>query len=279
MATLKFGLVIPLGDARRAAELARKAEHAGWDGFFVGEAIWSIDAWVTLAAAAVATERIRLGTMISPLPRMRPWKLASEAATLDHLSEGRAIVGLGAGAVWMGYQAFPDEVTDAATRAELLDEGIDILSILLASRQVDYNGKHHHLRLTAMDTMHYPPPSLQQPRVPLWVVGVWPRQRSMRRVLKCDGLIPHVIKPDGQFGEVRPEDLREMKAYVDRHRTLATPFDFIVEGNTVGLDDARIEEKLHPWAEAGATWWMETLFGVTDEQLVDRIRQGPPPLS
>ena len=278
MSGLKFGLVIPLTDARAAADLACEAEHAGWDGFFVGEAIWSVDPWLTLAVAAARTTRIRLGTMLTPAPLRTPWKLAAESATLDHLSNGRAIVSLGAGAVWMGWQAFPDYPTDARTRAELLDETIDILTLLYRGKQFDYQGTHYHLTLTAMDEVHYPPPPVQQPRIPLWVVGVWPRQQSMQRVLKCDGLIPHVLAADGSMTELRPEHLRVMREYVETNRTLSQPFDVIVEGTTFGLHGAQLRERLQPWADAGATWWMETCFGVTHNELVERLRQGPPQL-
>jgi alkanesulfonate monooxygenase SsuD/methylene tetrahydromethanopterin reductase-like flavin-dependent oxidoreductase (luciferase family) len=167
------------------------------------------------------------------------------------------------GAVWMGWQAFPDYTTDIKTRAELLDEGIDILSLLYRAKPFDYDGKHYHLRLTAVDEQHYPPPPLQQPRIPLWVVGVWPRMKSMRRVLKCDGLIPAVMNADGRFADVRPEDIRAMKASIDAHRMRTTPFDIVVEGQIQPMDCAQAAEKLRSWSEAGATWWLESLWGCT----------------
>ncbi|HMO53409.1 MAG TPA: LLM class flavin-dependent oxidoreductase, partial [Tepidiformaceae bacterium] len=123
---MKFGLVMPSGDARRAADLATAAEQAGWDGFFVWEPVWGIDAWVSLTAAAMVTERIRLGTMLTPLSRMRPWKLASETATLDNLSGGRVTIAVGLGAPDTGFADFGEE-TDRKVRAELLDEGLEIL--------------------------------------------------------------------------------------------------------------------------------------------------------
>ncbi|HWQ12309.1 MAG TPA: LLM class flavin-dependent oxidoreductase [Roseiflexaceae bacterium] len=276
MAAMKFGVTMGYLDARTMVDLACEAEEAGWDGFFLGEAIWCTDAWVTLGAAAVRTGRIRLGTLVTPMPLTTPWKLAGESSTLDHLSGGRAILALGMGAVWMGWQGWPDQVTDTKARAEMLDEGIDILTLLYRGKQFDYAGKHYRLRLTAVDEVHYPPPPVQQPRLPIWVVGVWPRKASMRRVLKCDGLIPHVMGADGTFAEVRPEDLRAMRAYVEANRTLTTPFDFVVEGRTIGLDAAAVRAKLVPWAEAGATWWIETLSEATHEQMLERIRQGPP---
>jgi general stress protein CsbA len=189
MTALKFGLALPYGSARMAAKLSCLAEEAGWDGCFLGDAIWCEDPMIALAAAAMTTHRIRLGTMIVPMPLRRPWKVASESVALDHLSDGRLILGLGAGAVWMGWQGFPDEVTDAKTRAEMLDESIDILTLLYQRKQFDYDGKHYQLKLTLVDEMHYPPKPVQQPRIPLWVPGIWPRKKSMQRVLKCDGVL------------------------------------------------------------------------------------------
>jgi hypothetical protein len=274
MSSLKYGFVY-WSDARTVANFAHEAELAGWDGFFVGEALWHVDAWVSLAAAAMLTNSIRLGTMLTPLPSMKPRKLASQAATLDNLSGGRVILTVGMGATWMGYQGFPDEVTDLKTRAELLDEGIDILTLLFQGKQFDYAGKYHHVTLTAVDEMHYPPRPVQQPRIPIWVVGVWPRMKSMRRVLKCDGLIPAKMNPDGKFVDLQPDDLRQMKAYIEANRTLKAPFDIVVEGNTFGLDGAQVKDKLGPWVEAGATWWMETLGSTPQDELLAHIRKGP----
>lgn len=128
---MRYGFVMPFGDARAVAEAAREAERAGWDAIFVWEPVWGNDAWVCLTAAAMVTERIRLGTMLTPLSRMRPWKLASEAATLDNLSGGRVILAVGLGAPDSGFTAFGEE-TDRRVRAELLDEGLAICPRLCA---------------------------------------------------------------------------------------------------------------------------------------------------
>ena len=141
---MKYGFVLPFGDARTTANLAREAEQAGWDAFFVWEPVWGIDAWVCLTAAAMVTEKIRLGTMLTPLSRMRPWKLASETATLDHLSSGRVILAVGLGATDTGFAEF-GEVTDRRTRAELLDEGLDIVTGLWRGQPFKYDGKHYHV--------------------------------------------------------------------------------------------------------------------------------------
>jgi hypothetical protein len=278
MPVLKFGLALPYGSARAAARLSQLAEQTGWDGCFLGDAIWCEDPMIALAAAAMTTQRIRLGTMVIPVPLRRPWKLASESLALDRLSDGRIILGLGTGAVWMGWQSFPDEVTNTKARAEMLDESIDILTLLYQRKQFDYEGKHYHLKLTLTDEQHYPPKPVQQPRIPLWVVGVWPRKKSMQRVLKCDGLLAEKMNRDGKEEEVTPADIREMKAYVDANRTLTTPFDIVVSGKTAALDRVQCQEKLLPWLEAGVTWWVEGLWGESEEQVSERIRQGPPQL-
>lgn len=273
---MKFGLASPYNEARKVAELAQLAEEAGWDGFFMGDAIWCEDPMIALAAAAMTTHRIRLGTMVIPVPLRRPWKIASESLALDRLSDGRLILGLGTGAVWMGWHAFPDEVTNGKARAEMLDETIDILTLLYQRKQFDYDGKHYHLKLTTMDVMHYPSKPIQQPRIPLWAPLIWPHPKSMQRILKCDGLLPEKRGSDGQPADVTPEDLRAMTIFVNTNRTLTTPFDFVMQGKTDGVDRARQQDQLSPWQEAGATWWIEGLWGEPEEAVVARIHQGPP---
>jgi alkanesulfonate monooxygenase SsuD/methylene tetrahydromethanopterin reductase-like flavin-dependent oxidoreductase (luciferase family) len=274
---MKFGVALPYVDARTAADLARLAEESGWDGVFMGDAIWCTDPLIALTAAAMVTSRICLGVMVIPVPLRRPWKIASEAAALDNLSGGRLILGLATGAVWMGWYAFPDEVTDTRTRAEMLDETIDILTLLFQGKPFDYDGIHYHLHLTQLSEQYYPPSPVQRPRIPLWVVGAWPRKKSMRRILKCDGLLPQKIDSQGQFEEVLPADVREMKAYLDANRDPASPFDIIAEGKTGGLSDDQMREKIQAWQDAGATWWIEGLWEESREGVMERLRQGPPP--
>lgn len=278
MTNLKFGLALPYTNSRTVATYASLAEKAGWDGCFLGDAIWCEDPMISLAAAAMTTERIRLGTMIIPMPLRRPWKVASESVALDHLSDGRLILGLGAGAVWMGWQAFPDEITDTRARAEMLDESIDILTLLYQRKQFDYEGKHYHLKLSLLDEQYYPPKPMQQPRIPLWVVGIWPSKKSMRRVLKCDGVIVEKKNLEGRGEEVTPADICEIKSYVDANRTLTTPFDIAVSGKTAGMDRDQLQDQLLPRQEAGLTWWIEDVIGEPEEQVMALIRTGPPRL-
>ena len=130
----------------------------------------------------------------------------------------------------MGWQAFPDEVTNTKIRTEMLDETIDILDLLYLRKPFDYDGRHYHLKLTELDPMYYPPKPVQQPRIPLWVPGIWPRMKSMRRILKCDGVLLQKMNSKGEFEQVTPNDLRQIKAYIEANRTLTTPFDYVAEG-------------------------------------------------
>ncbi len=276
---MKFGVALPYGSARSTARLCQVAEEAGWDGCFMGDAIWCEDPMIALAAAAMVTQRIRLGTMIIPMPLRRPWKVASELVALDHLSDGRLILGLGAGAVWMGWQGFPDEVTDTRVRAEMLDESIDILTLLYQRKPFDYAGKHFHLKLTLVDEMHYPPQPVQQPRIPLWAVGIWPSPKSMRRVLKCDGVLLEKRNTDGQGADVTPADVREVQSFVQAQRTLTSPFDIVIQGKSGHLAPAQRQDVLLKWKAAGATWWIENLIDLSETEAAARLQSGSPQLT
>ncbi len=274
---MKYGFVLPYGDARTAANLAREAEDAGWDGFFVWEAVWDIDPWVALAAAAMNTSTIRLGTMLTPLSIRKPWKLASETATLDNLCGGRVILSVGLGAPDTGFGKF-GEATDRRLRAELVDEGLEILNGLWRGQPFSFDGKHYHLEPTDFNP---PPQPVQKPRIPIWMVGAWPSPKSMARVLRCDGILPNKLNPrgspGGRIGQMRPEDIRAIRDYIETHRTAETPFDIVQEGTTPGGDPQQAAEIVRPWAEAGATWWIEAAWEARDrDKLVERLRQGPP---
>ncbi|MDD5370548.1 MAG: LLM class flavin-dependent oxidoreductase [Anaerolineaceae bacterium] len=273
---MRYGLVLPSWEARPVAKLARAAENAGWDGVFLWEPVWGFDAWMLLAAAATLTERIRLGTMITPLSRMRPWKLASETLTLDHLSNGRVILSVGLGALDTGFEEF-GEVTDRKARAELLDEGLEILTGLWRGKPFHFDGKHYTLRESSFPA---PPPTVQQPRIPIWVVGAWPREKSIQRALRYDGLLPNQMNPGGPAGRPEVEDIRAMRAYVDARRSGQEPYDIIVEGVTPGNPQESIAV-VRPWAQAGATWWIEADWNALNgsdpvASTRRRILQGPP---
>jgi hypothetical protein len=276
---MKYGFVLPKGDARVASEFARQAEQSGWDGFFVWEPVWGIDAWIALTAAAMLTERIRLGTMLSPVSRMRPWKLASESATLDNLSNGRVILSVGLGAVDTGFNDF-GEITERKIRAELLDEGLEILTSLWSGKPFQQVGKHYQVEITEK-SFQPPPRPVQQPRIPIWVVGAWPSTCSMRRVLRYDGLLSNVIGEDGKvrMSPATPAEIIEIKNFIDSNRSLESPFDIIMEGQTPGDDPQAAANIINPYTQAGVTWWIEALWETPDlEQVQTRLRQGPPKL-
>ncbi len=273
---MKFGLALPYNIARDVPHLARLAEDAGWDGIFLGDAIWHEDPMIALTAAAVNTSRICLGPMIIPVPLRQPWKIASESVALDRLSDGRLILGLGTGAVWMGWHAFPDVVTENKARAEMLDESIDIVTKFFEGKPFDFSGQHYRLKLSTLDEMYYPPQPVQQPRIPLWVPAVWSRKKSMRRVLKCEGILPEKLSTDGTPEDITPKDIRDIRSFVDNNRTLTTPFDIVMTGKTKDLSSTRKRRDLDRWAEAGVTWWIEDLIGDTVANAAAVIQSGPP---
>ncbi len=270
---MKFGLALPYNSTRMVPEAARLAEETGWDGCFLGDAIWCEDPMIALAAAAMTTSRIRLGTMVIPVPLTRPWKMAGTSLALDRLSNGRFILGLGTGATWMGWHGFPDEVTDTRARAEMLDETIDILSRMYACRPFDHAGKHYQVKLTLLDEQYYPPKPIQQPRIPLWAPAIWPRKKSMERILQCDGIFAEKWNADGKPEAVTPQDIREMKAYIEARRTLTTPFNIVIGSMTAEL---KSKDALLPWKEAGVTWWIKEMWDASPEAMLECIRQGPP---
>jgi alkanesulfonate monooxygenase SsuD/methylene tetrahydromethanopterin reductase-like flavin-dependent oxidoreductase (luciferase family) len=264
------GFILPGGSASEQLEQAMMAEDAGWDGIFVWEAAYGIDAWSLLAAMAVRTRTIKLGTLLTPLPWRRPWKLASQAATVDQLSEGRTILTVGIGAVTDDLP-LTGEVTGVRERAELMDEGIDLLRTLW-SGQGHHEGPHYRYECAMDDQIEIGRPV--QHRIPIWVVGVWPRPRSMARVLRCDGIVPQYSDHEGTSARAR-----EVRAWLSEHG--ASDLDLIADGETPE-DPALAGEVVGPWAEAGCTWWLETNWEMPHhvpermQQVRDRIAAGPP---
>ncbi len=284
---MKYGFVMPAGDARAAAELAAAAEAHGWDGFFVWESIWGIDAWVMLGAAAMATERIRLGTMLTPLPRRKPWDLAGQSSTVDNLSNGRVILSVGLGVTGeQRFWIFEDD-PGRKVRAELMDESLEMLQHLWQDQPFEFTGKHYRSQKLAELVPPAPPPPVQQPRIPTWVVGAWPRPKSMRRAALQDGWLPHYAPLDGDSGEFTPELLAEGVAWIREERAAhgltMDNYDVIVEGTTSATDPAAAET-VRPWAEAGATWWIDADWSSLDPVAVRtaaelRLQAGPPRLT
>jgi alkanesulfonate monooxygenase SsuD/methylene tetrahydromethanopterin reductase-like flavin-dependent oxidoreductase (luciferase family) len=277
---MRYGFVLPGGTAADQLEQAVLADQAGWDGVFVWEAAYGVDAWSLLAAMAVRTTRVRLGTMLTPLPWRRPWKVASQAVTLDQLSGGRAVLAVGLGAVDTALGNTGEE-TGRRARAERLDEGIDLIAGLWAGRR-RFEGRHYRMDLEARADLGMVATPVQRPRVPIWVVGAWPRPRSLRRALRCDGILPAVMDEDGEFRETRPDDIAAMLAWLEGEGGLRPGFDVVMEGETPAGDPAEAASRVAPWAEAGCTWWVESRWALPHEaperlrETRERLEAGPP---
>jgi alkanesulfonate monooxygenase SsuD/methylene tetrahydromethanopterin reductase-like flavin-dependent oxidoreductase (luciferase family) len=281
---MQYGVTLPLsgidGDLQRLIEYAHIAEEAGWDGIFLEDYIvyWgaqgvTYDPWLALAAIAMRTKRVRLGFSVTPLSRRRPWKLAREAITLDHLSNGRVILGFGLGDDNdKSFTSFGD-IADPKQRAELLDEGLDILAGLMSGEPFSYTGKHYQV-----DEVTFLPQPIQKPRIPIWLGGFWPRKAPARRAARWDGFIPAQMPDENGDSNMTPEVIRAIKAFIAGHRTSTDPFDLAIGGNTPGDDPARAHAHIEPLVEAGATWWCEFVLPEPGqaEQALTRIKQGPP---
>lgn len=284
---MRYAIDVPnfgdYGDARVVGELARETEAAGWDGFFIWDHILFdrglhvpvVDPWVALAAAAMRTERIRLGTMVTPLARRRPWKLARETVSLDHLSGGRLVLGVGLGASPdTDFSVFGDE-PDERVRAAQLDEGLDVLSGLVERRAVS-------LRRDALSHRGDDVPAAAGAAAAHPGVGggdvAEPRAVPSGGTLGGVAAMRRQMDEHGAPARLTPEDVREIRAHVSQHRETSEPFDITVADQAPGDDAPRAREMVAPYAEAGATWWLELIHGWrgTLDEMRGRIRSGPP---
>lgn len=263
---MRYGFVVPYADSREFAELAAVGEQHGWDGIFTWEAVFGVDAWVSLAAAAMSTERIRLGTLLTPVPRVRPWDLASKVGTVERLSNGRVILGAGLGALHEGWTAFEAD-EGRRVRAEKLDEGLAIYDGLMRGQPFAYDGKHYSAQPT--DFM-LPAPPVQQPRPPVWVVGAQvvgrDRQPSLARAARWDGLLPQIISPTDRDKPTTVESLAEIVALTRAEREQAglpwEGYDVVLEADSYGEFVTTEPKDPAAWAEAGATWWIESWWSL-----------------
>lgn len=276
---MHYGVIITGGPVHEQIALARAAEEAGWDGVFtwdgihVGDEIEVHDPWVLMSALAMATERVRIGAIIQPLARRRPWKVARETVTLDHVSNGRFVLCIGLGTPDDAGFAGVGEPIDRRVRAERLDEALEILTGLWSGEPFGFGGRHYRFA-----PMAFRPTPVQQPRIPIWVVGAWPRTRSMARVLRYDGILPNAFGPEGQMTGLKPKHVREIREWVGARRSL-DGFEIVVEGKTPADDATAASNAVRPWAQAGATWWIESDWDTFDPADAGRrIEAGPPRL-
>ena len=265
------------GDPALLVELAREAEQAGWDGFFLWDhvrlfddfSVPVVDPWVAFGAIAAATDNIKLGPMVTPVSRRRPYKLARETVTLDHLSGGRLIFGVGLGEPPLADFQHLGEPSDNRARADLLDEGLEVITQMWSGDRLD-----HHGAAFIAEGQGVQPPPVQQPRIPIWVAGAWPNRRPLRRAARWDGVVPLVVGGDLGFHEPDVDEFTQIVAYVNTQRTAPGNFDYVATGSRLMYGEADLDGL----AAVGATWWMESIGypGPTFDDWRDVIRDGPP---
>jgi alkanesulfonate monooxygenase SsuD/methylene tetrahydromethanopterin reductase-like flavin-dependent oxidoreductase (luciferase family) len=285
---MKFCLYLPpfgpYGNANTLANLAQDAEKAGWDGFFIWDHIAGerypekmVDPWVALAAIALKTESIRIGALVTPIARRRPWKLARESVSIDHLSGGRLVFGVGTGS---GYGEFDHlgEQPDPKLRGEMLDEGLEVLTALWSGERVNYDGKYYQVK----DTLFLPEP-IQKPRIPIWVAGIWPNRKPFRRAAQWDGMFP--LFPHA--GDDTVDELKTLVEYVNERRNTSKPFDILFRGFPLPVDDpTQAAEIIKPYEALGVTWWQLSISPMSYgkelkgewplQDMHDTILKGPP---
>lgn len=253
-----------LADPRVVAELAAQAEEHGWDGFFVWDHIAYrrpvqslADPWVVLAAVALATERLRIGPMVTPLPRRRPAVVARQTATLDLLSRGRLVLGVGIGGDGSRELSATGEQTDDRARGAMLDEHLAVLAAAWSGEPVQHRGEHY-----VVDDVRFLPTPSQRPGPPVWVALRYGNRAPLRRAARHDGAFPIEVDQPEQLAALAT-DLAELRG------DDPGPFDLVV-GGAPGVDP-------RPFRDAGATWWTVS-FPVTTtvEQVRGAVRDGPP---
>jgi len=272
---VRFGVYVPTAgeyDVATIAGLAREAEDLGWDGMFVWDNILATfdgtgilaDTTVALAAIALATQRIHFGPLVTPLARRRPWKVAKEMATLDHLSGGRLIFGVGYGGSW--DFAPLGELPPGPARASMLDEALHLVTAFWTGDDVHHRGEHF-----TVDGARMVPAPIQRPRIPIWTAGYWPGAAPFQRAARWDGIAP--LRQGHLFQGLNPTDLAECLAYVRSYRESDEPFD-VVSFHT----DPRRQYSVAEYEAAGATWWLESTNPVEESLAAfrSRIARGPP---
>jgi alkanesulfonate monooxygenase SsuD/methylene tetrahydromethanopterin reductase-like flavin-dependent oxidoreductase (luciferase family) len=284
---MRFGLNLgnggPCADPHTMADLAALAEDAGWDGVFLEDYLVyqnqigmpTYDPWICLAAMAMRTTRIRLGTTVTPLPRRRLAKLAAETVALDHLSGGRLTLGVGLGDAWDVALANLGEQTDARVRAQMVDEGLEVLVGLWSGEPFSYAGRFYQVR----DMTMLPRP-LQAPRIPIWIGGQYPKAGPVQRAARWDGscLFISTSYAPGAIAQ-RDWTAHDVRDFLSKIAELRPDrldhFDVVVGGRARQADWDAERALIRSVADAGATWWNEWLKPADREATTTAISRGP----
>jgi alkanesulfonate monooxygenase SsuD/methylene tetrahydromethanopterin reductase-like flavin-dependent oxidoreductase (luciferase family) len=262
MTGIRRGIAVPnfAEDPAELIEMGVAAEQAGFDGFFLwdhivfsnsGEGPPIVDPWLVLAVIAARTSRIRLGTMITPVPRRRPWQLARQTVTLDVLSGGRLILGVGIGSPAYGDFGIFHEPVGERERADLLDEGLAVLAGLWTGERFAHEGEHF-----TVEPVRFRPRPVQQPRIPVWVGGALPSVRPIQRASRWDGMAP-IRWTDGRLTRVSAEDIAAIRDRIGAVKGSTDGVDLVVWAD-VEPDPAGLPGILAPYEQAGTTWWVES---------------------
>jgi alkanesulfonate monooxygenase SsuD/methylene tetrahydromethanopterin reductase-like flavin-dependent oxidoreductase (luciferase family) len=271
--------VAPLGelaDPRAIVRLAVAAEAAGWDGLStwdilgVAMGVEAADPFVALAAVAAATERLRLITSVIVLPRRRPQLVAQAAGTLDRLSGGRLVLGIGAGADPGDFVAFGDPF-EAPQRIRRMDEAAEIVDELLRGRRLA-----HTVGDYVVDGVAVGPRPVQEPRPPIWLGGM--RPGAIRRAARWDGWIAVAVSEDGSTMELTPDAFGEAVGRLHLERAALGRADEPLEVALFAFSEPGEADLVAEYAAAGATWWLESLSPLRGslQQLLARVEAGPP---
>jgi len=273
-------------DIRAVADFAREAEAAGWDGFFTWDHVlfdtgWTMpvsDPWITLTAVALATERMRIGTLISPLSRRQPWKVARETVSLDHLSNGRFTLGVGLGFPPDADFAMVGEEADDRVRGARLDEALDVITGLWRGEPLHHEGAH--FRIDGATFLPTPVQSASGGRIPIWCASMSASKAPLRRAARYDGIAPIKVGETG-IETVTTDDIAEILRYVRDHRESDAPFDIAIGGPPPWDGGFDWLAALRAYEQAGVTWWIESCGGEPGSfaDLRERVLPGPPDLS
>jgi len=233
-------------------DLAVLAEHSGWDGFFIWDSVGVeepiADPWVTLSVIASLTEKIRIGTAVTPIARRRPWKLARETVSVDNLSSGRLTLGVGLGASpTTEYERFGED-PDTRILARKLDEGLDVLTGLWSGKEFSYLGDHYRI-----DQATFLPKPVQTPRIPIWVGANWPNKRPLRRAAQWDGVYP-IYWHEGE-NKMSPTILKDIVKYVGEHKNNSRGFDVVAAGTHDVSKRSQLAQLAKAYSDIGATWY------------------------
>lgn len=280
---MKFAINIPnyshFSNPDNIVSFAKEVEASGWDGLFIWDHLQLypkyfrgmnfIDPYVAMTLIAYESSKLILGPYITPLSRRRPWQVYRQLVSIDHISKGRAMLGVGLGTpAEFDFAAFGDADVNKI-RAELLDEGLEIIHLLSSGEEISYQGKHYQLSKVQLLPKPY------NGFIPIYIAGQWPNKPPFRRGARYNGILPI----SNNWPEtLSPDEIATISEYITQFRDSTQPFEVFAGGTSVGKSRDERRELIEAYAKAGATWWCEDMdtWGFEFAELLDRVREGPP---